>query len=533
MGFIGFHDLGWAVVAMAHRDNLSNIGVLLQKRAWANGNSEAYVGVESGHRMSFAHLNQRANQFANALRADGIQPGQRVALLLLNGSAFFQAFFALAKIGAVIVPLNWRLTVDELAFLCDDSGACRLIYDVEFLTTVKALEQCPESAAIDQWLQVGESLSTADFAADYERFCERGAIDEPAVTSGDDDYLFIMYSSGTTGLPKGIIHSHRTVMAAIQTIVATSQPKVRQRYINMLPMFHVGALTPLLVNVYSGVTSVMMRAFDPQRAWHAIDRERIDSGLMVPAMLQAMSMVAVADRGDHSSLQWLSVGAAPVPPSLIIEYSKLGIQLRQVYGLTETCGPACVMDDSNGLLRPHSAGRSFFLTDVRIVDAEGRDCACDEAGEVLIRGDHLMVGYWRRPEATAEALRDGWLFSGDIGSRDDEGFVTILDRKKDMIISGGENIYPAEIEAVLLAQDGITDAAVIGQPSDRWGESPVAMLVAQGLSEKQVIDGCRQRLAAYKLPVAVTFVDHIPRNPSGKILKRVLRERYTPADVES
>ena len=192
-----------------------------------------------------------------------------------------------------------------------------------------------------------------------------------------------------------------------------------------------------------------------------------------------------------------------------------------------------VMDDSHGLLRPHSAGRSFFLTGVRIIDAEGRDCGRDEAGEVLIRGDHLMVGYWRRPEAPAEALRDGWLYSGDIGSLDDEGFVTILDRKKDMIISGGENIYPAEIEAVLLAQDGIEDAAVIVQPSDRWGESPVAMVVAHRLSEQQVIDGCRQRLAAYKLPVAVTFVDHIPRNPSGKILKRVLRERYTRADVES
>ena len=260
------------MIVMAHTDNQSNIGALLQRRAWANGDSEAYVGVESGHRMSFAQLNQRANQLANALREDGIQPGQRVALLLLNGSAFFQAFFALARIGAVIVPLNWRLTVDELAFLCDDSGACRLIYDVEFMTTVKALEQRPETAAIDQWLQVGESLPPADFAADYGRFCERGAIDQPAVTSGGDDYLFIMYSSGTTGLPKGIIHSHRTVMAAIQTIVATSQPKLRQRCINMLPMFHVGALTPLLVNVYSGVTSVMMRAFDPQRAWQVIDR---------------------------------------------------------------------------------------------------------------------------------------------------------------------------------------------------------------------------------------------------------------------
>ena len=277
----------------------------------------------------------------------------------------------------------------------------------------------------------------------------------------------------------------------------------------------------------------MMGAFDPQRAWQVIDRERIDSGLVVPAMLQAMSTVAVADHGDHSSLQWLLVGAAPVAPSLIVEYSKLGIQLRQVYGLTETCGPGCVMDDSHGLLRPHSAGRSFFLTDVRIVDAEGRDCGRDEAGEVLIRGDHLMVGYWRRPEATAEALRDGWLYSGDIGSLDDEGFVTILDRKKDMIISGGENIYPAEIEAVLLAQDGIEDAAVIVQPSDRWGESPVAMVVAHRLSEQQVIDGCRRRLAACKLPVAVTFIDHILRNPSGKILKRVLRKRYIRADVES
>ena len=171
------------MIVMAHIDNQSNIGALLQRRAWANIDSEAYIGVESGHRMSFAQLNQCANQLANALREDGIQPGQRLALLLLNGSAFFQAFFALAKIGAVFVPLNWRLTVGELAFLCDDSGACRLIYDVEFMTTVKAIEQRSETAAIDQRLQVGESLSSADFAADYGRFCERGAIDEPAATT--------------------------------------------------------------------------------------------------------------------------------------------------------------------------------------------------------------------------------------------------------------------------------------------------------------------------------------------------------------
>lgn len=349
-----------------------------------------------------------------------------------------------------------------------------------------------------------------------------------------DDHLFIMYSSGTTGLPKGIIHSHNTVLGAIYTIVAISQPHARDRYINMLPMFNIGALTPILVNVYSGATSVIMRSFDPQRVWQVIERESINSGLAVPAMLQAMSMVTPEMRCDHSSLQWLSVGAAPVAPSLIIQYSEIGIQLRQVYGLTETGGPACLMDDMNGLMRPNSTGRSFFLTDVRIADAEGRDCECGEPGEVLICGAHVMVGYWRRPEATADALRGGWFYSGDIDSIDDDGFVTILDRKKDMIVSGGENIYPAEIDGVLLTQDGIADAAVIGQPSAKWGESPVAVVVTStaAVSQQQVIDDCRQHLASCKVPKAVIFVDLIPRNASGKILKRVLREQYPGPLVE-
>ncbi|MFM8355350.1 MAG: class I adenylate-forming enzyme family protein, partial [Gammaproteobacteria bacterium] len=227
-------------------------------------------------------------------------------------------------------------------------------------------------------------------------------------------------------------------------------------------------------------------------------------------------------------------GAAPVPVALTQRFAALGISILQIYGLTESCGPACLMDADNALRIPESTGKAFFHTDVRIVDEQGNTCPPGVAGEVVIRGPHVMRAYWNRPEATAETLRDGWLYTGDVAVMDADGYVSIQDRIKDMIISGGENVYPAEIEGILMTHPGIVEAAVIGQPSETWGESPMAVVVRKdaGLTEADVIEFCRGRLAGYKRPKSVAFVDVIPRNPSGKILKRVLRERFPgPAPV--
>ena len=512
----------------------NNLGLLLTKRAVLNPKREAYVDSHGDLRLTFAELNQRCNRLANALKADGITKGERVGLLLMNSAEFMEAYFALAKVGAVVVPLNWRLVPDELEFILKDSGTRRLIFGDEFLDNVAELHARGERTDVRQWLQVAGSREIAYFAEAYETFRDAGARAEPEPVGADEDMLYIMYTSGTTGLPKGVVHTHGSAIWGILTIAATCDYQDGDRYLAALPMFHVGALTPLAVNVYRGATSVVMRAFDPNLAWQLIERESITTGLMVPAMLNFMLQVEGPKRFDFSTVRWLMTGAAPVPVALTQKYADLGIGILQVYGLTESCGPACVMDTENALAKPGSTGRSFFHTEVRVVRENGDPCAPGEAGEVVVRGRHNMREYWNRPDATAETLKHGWLHTGDVAVMDEEGFVYIQDRIKDMIISGGENVYPAEVESVLMTHPQIVEAAVIGLPSEKWGESPLAIVVRRDdtLSAGEVLEYCRGKLAGYKRPQAVEFVDEIPRNPSGKILKRVLREHYPgPAPI--
>jgi acyl-CoA synthetase (AMP-forming)/AMP-acid ligase II len=271
-----------------------------------------------------------------------------------------------------------------------------------------------------------------------------------------------------------------------------------------------------------------MRTFDPVEAWKIVEREKITSGLAVPAMLNFMLQVPNYENFDRSTLKWMMTGAAPVPPSLVRTFADMGIGIQQVYGLTETCGPACLMDAENALQHPASTGKAFFHTEVKIADDNGDEVPRGTAGEVLVKGEHIMVEYWNRPEATAETIKNGWLHTGDVAIMDDEGFVSIQDRIKDMIISGGENVYPAEIEGLLATHPGIREAAVIGQDSERWGESPLAIVVRsdETLGAGDVLEFCQGKLARFKQPQVVEFVDEIPRNPSGKILKRVLREQF-------
>ena len=513
---------------------LNNLGLFLTKRAFLSPELDGYVEGDGSFRLSYRELNQSCNRVANAFRDAGVVRGERVALLLMNSREFMESYYALAKIGAVIVPLNWRLVADELEFILKDSGTKRLIFGQEFVDTVADLHSRGDKTDIEQWLQVEGDGEVAFFAEGYCAFRDAASSAEPEVTACDEDMLYIMYTSGTTGLPKGVVHTHTTAIWGLITIGATAEYQVNDRYLACLPMFHVGALTPLAVNVWRGATNVVMRTFDPVRAWELIEEEKITIGLAVPAMLNFMVQTDFS-RFDYSTLRWMMTGAAPVPVALTQQYHKMGIGLLQVYGLTESCGPACLMDAENALRKPDSTGRAFFHTDVRVVNDAGQDCAPGEAGEVWVKGKHIMREYWNRPDATAETIvQGGWLRTGDVATMDEEGFVAIQDRIKDMIISGGENVYPAEIEGVLAAHPGVVEAAVIGQESARWGESPLAIVVKRdaGLTEKDVLDFCAGKLAGYKQPKGVRFVDEIPRNPSGKILKRVLREQFPePAPV--
>lgn len=510
---------------------LNNLGLFLTKRAFLSPQLEAYVEADSPLRLTYSELNASCNRLANALVGAGIQKGERVALLLMNSREFMEAYYALAKVGAVVVPLNWRLVADELEFILKDSGSERIIYGAEFVDTVAELQSRGDKTDIKQWLQVVDDGEVAYFATDYVAFRDAASDEEPEVTACDDDMLYIMYTSGTTGLPKGVVHTHATSIWALITIGATAEYHESDRYLACLPMFHVGALTPLAVNVWRGVTNVVMRSFDPIRAWELIAEERVTIGLAVPVMLNFMVQVDYSQY-DYSSLRWMMTGAAPVPVALTVQYHEMGIGLLQIYGLTETCGPVCLMDAENALRKPDSTGRAFFHTEIRIVGDDGNNCAPGEAGEVWVKGGHIMREYWHRPEATAETIvQGGWLRTGDVATMDEEGFVAIQDRIKDMIISGGENVYPAEIENVLAAHEGVVEAAVIGQESAKWGESPLAIVVKSDpeLTEADVLNYCGGKLAGFKQPKAAVFVDEIPRNPSGKILKRVLREQFPDA----
>ena len=503
-----------------------NIGEFLTNRARRDSNLEAIYEHASGRRFSYTELNGRSNQVAHALRSIDVTHGDRVGLLLMNGTEFIETFFAVAKIGAVNVPLNWRLVADELEFILDDAGVTVLLFSQEFSEVVAELRSRGDKTQISSWIQVdGEPI---DGAVGYEDWMSSASSDEPQLEGGDDDLAFIMYTSGTTGLPKGVMHSHDTVLWANITNATTADMQHYDRFLNALPLFHVGALTPVVTSVFVGGSITLMKAFDPAASWDLIRDEKINTTLMVPVMLQFMLLTYDAENHDTSSLRNVISGAAPVPVSLIETYTEMGIEIHQVYGLTETCGPACIISSEDAVERAGSTGKAFTFTEVQVVDDNGNPCEAGEAGEVLVKGPHIMLGYWNRPEANDEALVDGWLKTGDVATMDSEGFVTIVDRVKDMLISGGENVYPAEIENVLLAHEKINDAGVIGIPSKKWGESPLAVIVRadDSLSEQDVMDHCVGKLAPFKTVKAVEFIDVIPRNASGKILKRELRDIY-------
>ena len=518
----------------------SNMGDVLSRRAARNPNAPAVVDTGTGERLTYRELDTRANQVANMLVELSIEPGDRVALLLPNCIPFLESFYGGAKMGAILVLLNWRLVADELEYLLTDSGAETLIFSVDFAAVASELQR-RGTTSVEHWLTVGERGIAEAAAAgvvgakDYVALRNAASDTSPEIGSGNDDVLCLCYSSGTTGRPKGAMLTHEGQMWAIFSNLGSSEDfNLSGNYLLVMPMFHLGGLLPMEVAIFGGSTVVIMKAFDPNRVWDVVARERVTSGLVVPAMLNAMLNVYDPATHDLSSIRNLWCAAAPLPVTLIEECMGKGIGLLQTYGLTECGGPGTILGHDDATRKVGSSGKSYLLTDVKLVLPDGATCAPGEAGELLIRARHVMKGYWNNPEATAAAIVDGWLHTGDVATMDDEGFVTIQDRIKDMIISGGENIYPAEIENVILSHPGVREVSVVAQPSEKWGESPLAVVVRAdpALTEADVLAWCDGKLARYKQPKSAQFVDEIPRNASGKALKRILRDRFPAAAAE-
>ena len=502
-----------------------NLGQLLAHRTLRHPQRTALVEASTGRRFTYAELNQRSNRIARGLARLGVRPGDRVALLLPNGVEFAETYFGLANLGAVLVPLNFRLAPAELEFILADAGASALIYDADFDDSVAALRD--SGLHVDTLVRLGRSRPPTGVQT-YESLLASGSPEEPEAGASGADALFIMYTSGTTGRPKGAVHTHASFLWGSLGVNLTCDIRDGDRELVVLPMFHIGALLPVTWELHHGGTAVVLRTFDPEVALEAITRERITTGLVVPTILELLFEHPAFERCDHSCLRSLIVGGAPVPPPLLRRAHEAGIAALHEYGSTEAATVSIARPEES-LTKPESAGRPFVHTEVRIVDQDGADMPGGEVGEIVVRGRHVMQGYWRLPDATAETLREGWLHTGDLGTLDAEGCLYVRDRRKDMIISGGENIYPAEVERVLALYPGIREVAVIGQPSPRWGESPIAIVVSAAAEvprAEDVVAFCRGKLAGYKIPRRLEVVDMLPRTATGKVQKHLLRSRF-------
>jgi long-chain acyl-CoA synthetase len=497
---------------------------VIRRQADARGD---VVAIRHGSRaLSYGSLDERSNRLAQALLAAGVGPGSRVAHLDRTGPEVIELLFATSKIGAVLVPLNWRLAVPELTRIVADAAAPLLVVGSAFADTASVLAD-----ALPAFLRVVE------VGPDYERWIATHDPVDPGGSGASGDTAVQMYTSGTTGVPKGVLTTHRNLAAAAET-----SPRwgfdADTVSLTPLPMFHIGGIGWAFLGLWSGATTILVSEFVPEPVLDVLERERVTNAVFVPTMLQMLAAVPGAAERDYSALRSIAYGASPITtPVLKAALRTFRCALFGIYGLTETTGAAVQLDaadhDPDGprehLLR--SVGRPYPWVELRIVDPLTRAaCGPHEVGEVWLRAPNVMAGYFNRPVETAAALTaDGWLRTGDGGYLDDRGYLFLTDRIKDMIVSGGENVFPVEVEEVLAQHPAVDQVAVIGVPDERWGETVKALVVLRTgavAGADELIAFARDRLAGYKLPRSLEFVGDLPRTPSGKVLKRELRERF-------
>ncbi len=496
----------------------------LERRADLAPQKAAVIDGEAA--TSYRDLRDRVATVAGGMRAQGVGRGDRVAILSINRAQYIEVLFAAARLGAIAVPLNWRLTAPELAFQVGDSEPVMLFVDPELQSLAEGVRAQPESRSLRTYVAFDVEAAAPPWAGSYSMLHEAAAV--PPDGRFDDPFL-IMYTSGTTGRPKGAVLTQATQLWNAVNISAAINLTAADVTLNALPMFHTGGIGLLVLpSIHAGATAVIHRKFDPEETVRLIRRHRVTAMFGVPSIYLMLLASEAFARADLSRMRF-SCGGAPCPLTIIEAFRDRGLMFQQGFGLTETA-PTCLLIPADDAFRKAgSAGKATMHAEVRVVDDDGRDVPADGIGEVWTRGPNLFSGYWRRPDATAEVFEDGWFKTGDLARIDAEGFIHIVDRKKDMIISGGMNIYPAEIEAALEHHPRIADAAVFGIPSEEWGEAVHAVVVAQPgspFSEAEVIAFAREHLAGYKLPRSVSFAEEIPRTGSGKILKRVLREPF-------
>jgi long-chain acyl-CoA synthetase len=484
-----------------------------------------------GRSVSFAELDQRSSQVAQALQAAGVQRGDRVAFIDKNGLPWFEFAFGAAKLGAVNVSVNWRLAPVEMAQIITDAQAEVVIVGPEFLGHIEKVEG--DLAKVHTIVAIGGH----DRFVDYDTWRDAERADDPGYVGGPSDVAFQLYTSGTTGLPKGVMLTNNNFFQGVAGL--GEQWRFTNDSVNlaMMPMFHIAGAGWSMVGLYNGCDTVVMRDVDPTEILRVIPAYGITNAFMVPAVIQFLLMTPGVDQTDFSTLRTLVYGASPITDSVLVRgIETFGCEFVQVYGLTETTGAITQLDgvDHDPAGRPHllrSCGTPYPWVEMRVVDAQtGADKAPGEVGELWTRSHQNMAGYWNNADATAAAITDdGWFRTGDAGYVDADGYLYLHDRVKDMIVTGGENVYPAEVENALMTHPDVADVAVIGVPDERWGEAVKAIVVREpgsAVTSDELIAFSRGLLAGYKLPKSVDFADSLPRNPSGKLLKRELRAPY-------
>ena len=501
------------------------IGSWLYKRSLLSGEREAVV--DGSRRLNYQELNRRVNRLARSLQVLGLKHGERCAILAYNCVEYVEVIFAVAKIGVVLVPLNWRLLPTELAFNLSDSGAETLIFDGEFAETAAQLK---EHASIKREVVLGNQA--VQKAAAYEDLLACQADDEPKADQpiGLDTAHIIMYTAGTTGRPKGAILSQGASFWNATNLTLDMHFTPNDRNLSVLPMFHIGGIGLFTLPVlYMGGTVVIQRTFNPAETLSLLKREKITLFFGVAAVFLFLIQHSDFNAEAFADVRVVMSGGAPLPKSLVRQYDEAGIVLQQGFGMSEAAPSIATLSKDLALKKAGSIGRALFHVEARVVDSDMNDLPAGREGELVIRGPNLMQGYWNRPEATQEAFEGGWFHTGDIARMDEDGDLYIVDRKKDMFISGGENVYPAEVENVLYELSQVAETAVISAQDEKWGEVGRAIVVlkpGEQLDEIEVIDFLKERLATYKVPKQVIFVDQLPRNAAGKVLKNVLRESY-------
>jgi len=483
-------------------------GDLLGERARITPGKLALVSVESGERLTYAQLNARAEGAAAQILSRGVLPGDRVGILGFNSVDYVALFFGCLKSGVIAVPLSTRATVHELQAIARDCTMSELWYGDGFEETAQSLGIAARPF---------EDAQSGTFSSNHQRW-------------PDDAIACLLYTSGTTGKPKGVMIPRRQLLwNGYNTVINWG---LREDDVSPIftPLYHAGGLAVFLIPLFcAGGTIVLHKSFDAAEVWRAIERERCTVVLGVPTIWKMLSEAPEFEAAKLESVRWFISGGAPLPASVAGVYEKRGIPLRQGFGLTEVGVNCFTMTDADAARKKGSIGRPMMFTEVRLLDDDGRDVAAGEVGEMHICGPHVSSGYWQNDAETAAAYSGGWFRTGDLARCDDDGFFYVAGRRKEMFISGGVNVYPAEIEGELLLHPAVNDAAVVPVPDETWGESGVAFVVAAGVSGDELTAYLAGRVAKYKLPKRFIFVDALPRSAYGKVEKTKLRERIGAA----